>query len=53
MKKIVNLTTRKEMSKALTKKYQKVRKRKKTEILDVFVEMTGYQNLRKSFIALL
>ena len=45
MKKIVNLTTRKEMSKALARRYQKVRKREKTEILDVFVEMTGYHRV--------
>ncbi len=45
MKKIVNLTTRKEMSKALARRYQKVRKKEKTEILDVFVEMTGYHRV--------
>ena len=45
MKKVLNLSTRQEMSKALAKKYQKVRKRKKTEILDVFVETTGYHRV--------
>ena len=43
--KIVNLTTRKEMSKALARRYQRARKKEKTEILNVFVKMTGYHRV--------
>ncbi len=45
MKKAINLTVRKEMSKALARRYQRGRKKEKTEILDVFVEMTGYHRV--------
>jgi len=48
--KIVNLTTRKEMSKALARRYKRAKKKEKTEILNVFVKMTGYHRVYASWL---
>jgi len=43
--KIVNLTRRKEISKALARRYQRARKKEKIEVLNESIKMTGYHRI--------
>ena len=46
----LTMKAKKEVSKEYARRYKKVRKRSKTEVLDEFVELTGYNRCYASYI---